>query len=55
MVDHLKFFKETFQKYSYSQLKTIFQENQYDPVETYQYLSKYDVNWYLIIKLIMQL
>jgi hypothetical protein len=55
MDENLKFFKKTFAKYSYAQLKTIFQENEYDPVQTFQYLSLYDVNWYLIIKLIMQL
>ena len=49
------FLKDNFPKYSYAQLKTILQQNQYDPIATYQYLDKHDVNWYLIIKLIMQL
>ena len=55
MHSNLLLFQENFPKYSYSQLQTIFQENEFDPVQTYQYLSLFDVNWKSIIKLIMQL
>jgi hypothetical protein len=40
----LLIFQENFPKYSYSQLQTIFQENQNDPDQTFEYLKLFDVN-----------